>query len=259
MQNTTPLLIKLSGKALVARDALLTLFTALKASGRPFVLVHGGGVEVDRLMTDLKKEVRRIDGLRVSPAEDMPLIAGALAGTCSLMLRGIAIKAGLAPLGLAATDLGLTCVVPQDARLGRVAKAKAGDTAAQKRVLALLQAGFTPIMSSVGLDAEGELWNINADNIALAAAELLKAPLIFLSDVTGVLDGEKKLIEILDEPQAEKLIAEGVITGGMTVKVNAAFAAAKATGAPVAVASVFDETLARKITAGDLPGTTFVL
>ncbi len=254
-----PLLIKLSGKALAAENELLTLFSALKAAQTPFLLVHGGGVEVDRLMNDLHREVRRIDGLRVSPAEDMPLIAGALAGTCSLMLRGIAVKAGLAPLGLAATDLGLSVVVPQDERLGRVAKAAPGEAAAAQRVAGLLQAGLTPVISSVGIDAEGRLWNINADDAALAAAQLLKSPLIFLSDVKGVLDASKTLLTTLTEPQAAALIAEGVISGGMTVKVNAAFAAARATGAPVAVASVFDETLPQKIIAGELPGTTFVL
>ena len=252
-----PLVIKLSGKALAAENELLSLFSALRDARRPFVLVHGGGVEVDRLMTDLKRDVRRIDGLRVSPAEDMPLIAGALAGTCSLALRGLAVKAGLSPLGLVATDLGLSTVVPQDARLGRVAKAAPGTEAAARRLLALLDAGLTPVVSSVGIDAEGRLWNINADDAALAVAVLLKAPLIFLSDVRGVLDGEKHLIGRLTADTARKLIDDGVISGGMTVKVNAAFSAAAATQAPVAVASVFDESLAQTLLADQLPGTVF--
>lgn len=254
-----PLVIKLSGKALAAENKLLTLFTALRDARRPFLLVHGGGVEVDRLMADLKRDVRRIDGLRVSPAKDMPLIAGALAGTCSLMLRSLAVKAGLTPLGLVATDLGLTTVVPQDTRLGRVAKAAPGTETAARRLLALMDAGFTPVMSSVGIDDEGHLWNINADDAALAVAVLLKAPLIFLSDVRGVLGADKTLIRELTPDAAQTLIAEGVISGGMTVKVNAAFAAAKATKAPVAVASVFDETLTHALLAGDLPGTVFAL
>ena len=254
-----PLLIKLSGKALAAENELLTLFAALNAANTPFLLVHGGGVEVDRLMNDLHREVRRIDGLRVSPAEDMPLIAGALAGTCSLALRGIAVKAGLAPLGLAATDLGLSRVVPQDERLGRVAKAAAGTAEAARRVTGLLEAGLTPVISSVGIDDKGRLWNINADDAALAVAQLLKSPLVFLSDVKGVLDAKKTLLAALTEPEAARLIASGVISGGMTVKVKAAFAAAHATGAPVAVASVFDESLAQKISEGELPGTAFVI
>lgn len=252
-----PLVIKLSGKALAAENELLTLFKALQESRRPFILVHGGGVEVDRLMTDLKRDVKRIDGLRVSPAEDMPLIAGALAGTCSLMLRGLAVKAGLTPLGLVATDLNLSVVRPQDARLGRVAKAAPGTETAARRLLALMEAGLTPVMSSVGINDEGRLWNINADDVALAVALLLKAPLIFLSDVRGVLNADKALIRELTPHAAQKLIAEGIISGGMTVKVNAALAAAAATKAPVAVASVFDENLTHCLLSGKLPGTVF--
>ena len=189
----------------------------------------------------------------------MPLIAGALAGTCSLMLRGLAVKAGLTPLGLVATDLNLSHVVPQDARLGRVAKAAPGTETAARRLLALTEAGLTPVMSSVGIDGEGRLWNINADDVALAVALLLKAPLIFLSDVRGVLDAEKNLIRTLTPDTAQKLMADGVISGGMTVKVNAALAAAAATKAPVAVASVFDETLTHCLLSGKLPGTVFAV
>ena len=152
-----PIVIKLSGKALAAENELLTLFKALQKARRPFILVHGGGVEVDRLMTDLKRDVKRIDGLRVSPAEDMPLIAGALAGTCSLMLRWRAVKAGLTPRGLGATDLNLSGVRPQDERLGRVAKAAPGTETATRRLHALIEAGLTPVMTSVDIDHEDRL------------------------------------------------------------------------------------------------------
>lgn len=256
---TLPLIIKLSGKALTAEKELLALFSALRSQARPFLLVHGGGVEVDRLMTALGREVKRINGLRVSSPDDMPEIAGALAGTCSLMLRGLAVKAGLLPLGLAATDLGLTTVVPQEAVLGRVAKAAAGNDAALSRLKAMFSIGLTPVVSSIGLDDEGRLWNINADDAALAVAQLIKAPLIFLSDVRGVLDADKKLIPALTPQLAQSLIRDGVVSGGMTVKVNAAFAAARTTGASVSVASVFDETLAETLCAGRLPGTVFTL
>lgn len=86
------LVVKLSGKALTADKALDALFAALASSAASaertrVVLVHGGGVEVDALMRGLGRPIDRIEGLRVSPAEDMPVIAGALAGTCSLKLR----------------------------------------------------------------------------------------------------------------------------------------------------------------------------
>ena len=256
------LVVKLSGKALTADKALDALFAALAGSAASaertrVVLVHGGGVEVDALMRGLGRRIDRIEGLRVSPAEDMPVIAGALAGTCSLKLRGAAQRAGLMPLGLCATDAGIGRVVPADPRLGRVIES--GDSAAKRRLQALLDAGFTPVISSVGMDAAGALWNINADDAAVASAALLGAPLIFLSDVPGVLDANKHLFEQLNEEQAETLIAEGVISGGMTVKVRAAFRAAAMTGKPVAAASVFDPMLPNKLASGQLPGTTFTL
>ena len=254
------LVVKLSGKALTADKALDALFTTLAGSAASaertrVVLVHGGGVEVDALMRGLGRRIDRIEGLRVSPAEDMAVIAGALAGTCSLKLRGAAQRAGLMPLGLCATGR----VVPADPRLGRVGVIEPGDSAAKRRLQALLDAGFTPVISSVGMDAAGALWNINADDAAVASAALLGAPLIFLSDVPGVLDANKHLFEQLNEEQAETLIAEGVISGGMTVKVRAAFRAAAMTGKPVAAASVFDPMLPNKLASGQLPGTTFTL
>ena len=234
------LVVKLSGKALTADKALDALFAALAGSAASaertrVVLVHGGGVEVDALMRGLGRRIDRIEGLRVSPAEDMPVIAGALAGTCSLKLRGAAQRAGLMPLGLCATDAGIGRVVPADPRLGRVGVIEPGDSAAKRRLQALLDAGFTPVISSVGMDAAGALWNINAD------------------------DADKHLFEQLNEEQAETLIAEGVISGGMTVKVRAAFRAAAMTGKPVAAASVFDPMLPNKLAFGQLPGTTFTL
>ena len=150
------LVVKLSGKALTADKALDALFTALAGSAASaertrVVLVHGGGVEVDALMRGLGRRIDRIEGLRVSPAEDMAVIAGALAGTCSLKLRGAAQRAGLMPLGLCATDAGIGRVVPADPRLGRVGVIEPGDSAAKRRLQALLDAGFTPVISSVGM------------------------------------------------------------------------------------------------------------
>lgn len=251
--------IKLSGKALVAKEELKTLFTELGRHAVPFLLVHGGGVEVDALMNELGREVRRVNGLRVSPAEDMGVIAGALAGTCSLTLRGIAQSAGLSPVGLSATDLGLCTLLPKDPSLGRVAGTEAGNAQGRDRLLALLKAGLTPVVSSVGIDAGGDLWNINADEVAVSIAELMHAPLVFLSDVKGVLDAAKTPVERLTQTQAAGLIAQGVIAGGMTVKVNAAFDACRRTHAPVCIASAFDPEVPARLVAGKLPGTAVEL
>ncbi len=252
-----PLVVKLSGKALGARAGLLALFRSLCASGRPFLLVHGGGVEVDQLMRRLSIPVRRIGGLRVSPPEDMPDIAGGLAGACSLALRGAVREAGLMPLGLLATDAGISEVVPLAPELGRVAKTRAGDEAARTRLLRLMESGWTPVISSIGMDGEGRLWNINADDAALSVAELLESPLVYLSDVPGVLDAGRRLIPTMNEALAARLIGEGVVREGMAVKVRAALSAARSTRAPVSIASIFDPELPGKLARGEFPGTVF--
>ena len=146
-------------------------------------------------------------------------------------------------------------VLPEDPELGRVAKTAPGNEEARARLLSLLDAGWLPVISSVGLDAEGRLWNINADDAALSIAELLGAPLIFLSDVRGVLDGDMRLIPELTPESTEVLVRDGVITAGMVVKMNAAFAASRATGAPVSIASIFDDAVPRLLLEGKFPGT----
>jgi acetylglutamate kinase len=101
----------------------------------------------------------------------------------------------------------------------------------------LLTAGFLPVISSIGITQDGKLMNVNADQAATALAATLGADLILLSDVSGILDGQGQRIEEMTAAKAEKLIAEGVITDGMIVKVNAALDAARTLGRPVDIAS----------------------
>ncbi len=133
--------------------------------------------------------------------------------------------------------------------------AKAGDA---KIVEALLTAGALPIISSIGLTAEGQMMNVNADQAAVAVAGALDAELVLLSDVSGVLDGKGHLIPSMDEKQADALIAGKVITDGMIVKVKAALEAAKDLGRPIEVATWrYPEKLA-KLFAGQSIGTQFL-
>ncbi|PSU54801.1 acetylglutamate kinase, partial [Photobacterium aphoticum] len=101
----------------------------------------------------------------------------------------------------------------------------------------IMAGGFLPIISSIGLDDNGNLMNVNADQAAVAVAAALDAELVLLSDVSGVLDGKGRLIPALTEDKAEALIQQAVITDGMIVKVRAAFDAAKALGRPIEVAT----------------------
>jgi acetylglutamate kinase len=164
----------------------------------------------------------------------MPYITGALAGTANKQLCGLAIQADLNPVGLSLAD-GKMCIGSVlNAELGRVGSVVAGDP----MLLQLLVSNeLLPIISSIGADSDGRLLNINADQAATVIAQLLNAELILLSDVPGVLDANRTLIEKLNQHEINELIKQGVIRDGMVVKVQAALTAAESLGRSVTIAS----------------------
>lgn len=255
----TPLVVKLGGAALSSTETLSQLFVAIAnyqtQAQRPIVIVHGGGYLVDELMAKLQLETVKKQGLRVTPYDQIPLIAGALAGTANKLLQGQAIKDGLQAVGLCLADGGLCQVVELDPELGAVGKASPGDSTLLQVILAT---GALPIISSIGLTQDGQLMNVNADQAAVAVAGALDAELVLLSDVSGVLDGKGQLISSLDESTANQLIESQVITDGMIVKVNAALEAANDLGRPIEVATWrYPEKLA-ELFAGKSIGTQFL-
>ncbi|WP_226093341.1 acetylglutamate kinase [Dickeya oryzae] len=233
-----PLIIKLGGVLLDSEEALERLFTALVAyrqqHQRPLVIVHGGGCLVDDLMKKLSLPVVKKNGLRVTPADQIDIITGALAGSANKTLLAWAIRHGINAVGLSLADGGSTVVTQLNDELGHVGKAEAGSPALLNT---LLSAGYLPVISSIGITVGGELMNVNADQAATALAQTLGADLILLSDVSGILDGKGQRIAEMTAGKAQELIAQGIITDGMIVKVNAALDAAHALGRPVDIAS----------------------
>jgi len=233
-----PLIVKLGGVLLDSEEALERLFSALDSyrsqQQRPLVIVHGGGCLVDELMKKLALPVVKIDGLRVTPADQIDIITGALAGTANKTLLAWAKKHAIPAVGLCLGDGDSVKVTPLDAKLGHVGKAQPGSA---KLLTTLLDAGYLPVVSSIGFTEQGELMNVNADQAATALAETLGADLILLSDVSGILDGKGQRIAEMTAYKAEQLIAQGIITEGMIVKVNAALDAARTLGRPVDIAS----------------------
>ena len=230
------LVIKVGGAFMQADDLALALLDTIKKLQEEVcvVLVHGGGPMVEELLASLNLTSVKVKGLRVTPEEQMPYIAGALAGTANKQLCGLALKAGLNPVGLSLAD-GKMCIGNVlNPELGRVGSVVAGDP----MLLQLLVSNdMLPIISSIGADQNGQLLNINADQAATVIAQLLKAELILLSDVPGVLDADRSLIEKLDHDQINELIENGVIRDGMIVKVQAALIAAQSLGRSVTIAS----------------------
>lgn len=136
------------------------------------------------------------------------------------------------------TDFGLCSLQPYPEHYGQVAHCTGNDT---NVVTTLLEQGYTPVICSIGLDQDsGKMYNVNADEVAAALAMSFKCPLVFFSDVKGVLDQNKEVIPEIDTPKCTTLIEQGVITEGMAVKIKNALEVAHNSGAPVFIASIFD-------------------
>ncbi|MDF7667796.1 acetylglutamate kinase [Orbaceae bacterium ESL0727] len=237
-----PLVIKLGGALLDDKDSLDNLFVVIhqykQQYNRPLIIVHGGGKRVDALMDRLSLPVVRRNGLRVTPADQIDIIVGSLAGSANTTLLSVAKKNNLTSVGLCLADGNIVDVKQLSSELGYVGEATAGDPTLLNL---LLKSDYLPIISSIGITNDGQMMNVNADHAAVAVAKMIKGDLILLSDVAGVLDANKKHIAELTESQADQLIATNVITGGMIVKVRSAFEAAKILGRPIDIAS-FKET-----------------
>ena len=233
-----PLVIKLGGVLLDNEEALERLFMAVVAYRqeyqRPLVIVHGGGCLVDELMKKLNLPVVKKAGLRVTPADQIDIITGALAGSANKTLLAWAVKNHINAVGLSLADGGSVSVTQLSEELGNVGKAEAGNPAL---INTLTGAGYLPIVSSIGITAAGDLMNVNANQAATALAATLGADLILLSDVSGILDGKGQRIPEMSAERAEQLIDQGIITDGMIVKVHAALDAARTLGRPVDIAS----------------------
>jgi acetylglutamate kinase len=231
-----PIVIKVGGAFMQSPQHATELLQVIKRLqlNRKVVLIHGGGPMVEELLQALGLTSTKINGLRVTPDEHMAYIVGALAGTANKQLCGLAIAVGLSAVGLCLADGNMLQCEQLSPQLGAVGKATAGQS---KLLDLLLSADYLPIISSIGADPAGRLLNINADQAATAIAQLLDGELFLLSDVSGVLDGEKQLLASLDNQQIDLLIQQQVIQGGMQVKVQAALDAAHSLQRAVSIAS----------------------
>jgi acetylglutamate kinase len=222
----TPIIVKIGGSLMESPEALRGLTKALAElwlGGMPLVLAHGGGKDISRNLQRLGEEPRFKDGLRVTSEAAMEVVEMTLSGSVNKRLVSMLQFAGARACGISGVDGSTLICRPLDPDLGRVG------TVTQARpalVEALLKERFLPVLSPVSADAAGHHYNVNADDAAAALAVGMKAEkLLFVSDVPGVLDGEKRIVPRLDRAAAERLIAEGVIAGGMIPKVRSCLAA----------------------------------
>jgi acetylglutamate kinase len=215
--------IKLGGAVLNDMEAAAALIETFKTrSNERFVLVHGGGSLVDSWLKDAGFVTSKHLGLRISPREQMPYIVGALAGCANKQLLGCAIKLGVSATGITLFEAGIVSGQKLKA-LGQVGTCEAGNS---QLIESLLAANVLPIVSSIGFDSDGQWYNVNADEAAAAIAAMLGAELIFMTDVAAVLGANGEPLHQLNSDEISQLIAEGVINGGMQVKVETSLHAA---------------------------------
>ncbi|MFB3775949.1 MAG: acetylglutamate kinase [Bryobacteraceae bacterium] len=217
------LLVKLGGTLLDADESRARLARELAQvarQGHHLVVVHGGGKQMTRFLGQMGVESRFIDGLRVTTPETIDAVLKVFAGSVNKQLVAALIEAGAEAVGLSGID---GCLVEAEllrADLGQVGR----PVRANARLLdCLLAGGFLPVVACVAGDRQGRIYNVNADQMAVACAAAFQADkLVFLTDVDGVLGADKQRIPLLSLSAAEALIAGGVATGGMQAKLTSA-------------------------------------
>jgi len=195
------------------------------------VIVHGGGPQIGALMKRLGKEPRFVGGMRVTDEETVEIVEMVLVGKINKEIVGLINHHGGRAVGLSGKDGNLLQARRRLHRLPSGEEVDIGLVGAVEAVnpapLRLLEEnGFIPVIAPVGVGADAETYNINADLVAGEVAAALGAEkLIHLTDVQGILDGHDKLVSTLSREEAERLVQNGVIDGGMLPKVESALRA----------------------------------
>jgi acetylglutamate kinase len=213
------LVIKLGGSALEHQRIVLQDIVWLRALGANPVLVHGGGPYINEWLNKLNIPTRFENGLRVTDATTLDVVRMVLLGQVNQSLVLMISQLGGRAIGLSGTDGSMVRARIADERLGFVGEIESVDP---RPVQALVSQGYIPIVAPLGQGPDGICLNINADLVAAHLAGALNAEkLIFLSNVVGICRKDGSLIPELTAEEAQQLIKEGVISGGMIPKVSA--------------------------------------
>lgn len=232
MGEATPYIQKYQGKIIVVKyggsamasnalkSAVMSDLLLLSLVGIKVVLVHGGGPEINNQLARIGKQSKFVNGLRVTDAETMEVVQQMLAGKVNKDLVALLHGKGL---GLCGMDAGMLACQKQQSEndLGFVGEVQAVDTTV---LTFALGAGFIPVIATIGADAEGIAYNINADTAACKIAAALGATkLVSMTDVAGLLrdkDDESSLIVEARIDEVEALMEAGIVAGGMIPKIQ---------------------------------------
>ncbi len=228
------IVIKYGGHAMIdedLKDKFARDVVMMKYIGIHPVVVHGGGPQIGSLLAKLGKESKFVQGMRVTDEETMNIVEMVLVGMVNKEIVGLINRHGGKAVGLSGKDGNLIeaekyYLNDEKAKntpseiidIGLVGKVKAVNT---ELIVSLVQNNFIPVIAPTGMGDQGETYNINADIVAGEVAAALKAEkLLLLTDVEGVLDAGKNLINTMTKQDAQNLIDNGIVEGGMFPKVK---------------------------------------
>lgn len=218
------LVVKYGGNAMINEDLkqqVMEDIVLLSLVGVKVVLVHGGGPEITDMMAKVGKETEFVDGLRVTDRESAEIVQMVLAGKVNKGLVNLLGTKGGRAMGISGVDGRLIQAEMRDPRLGYVGRITGVNV---EPIFDLLDHGYIPVVSTVGCDAEGNIYNVNADTAAAFIAGAIRAEcLISMTDIAGVLrdrNDPASLIPCIDIEEAHELFESGVIAGGMIPKVE---------------------------------------
>jgi acetylglutamate kinase len=241
LAEALPYIREFSGKTVVIKygghamndpdlaDLFATDVVLMRLVGMNPVVVHGGGPQITDLMRRLGKEPEFVDGRRVTDAETVDIVRMTLVGKVNREIVASVNRHGSYAVGLSGEDAGLIRVDQRDPALGFVGDVRHIDPTI---VLRLLREELIPVIATVGVDDDGNAYNVNADSVAGAVAEALDAEkLVYLTDVAGVYGDwpdETSLISRIDVQGMEQLIAGGKVSEGMIPKLESCVSALRA-------------------------------
>ncbi len=218
------LVVKYGGNAMVdenLKSSVMRDLVVLNLLGIKVVLVHGGGPEISQTIRQMGKETRFVNGLRYTDEETAEIVRMVLAGKVNKSLTDLICRHGGKAIGICGQDGHLIKCEKQDESLGFVGKITSINT---EIITDLLGLGYVPVISTVGYDDEGNIYNVNADTAAASIAGALKAEsLILMTDIRGLLenkDDPESLIKKVYVSDVPALVKQGIISGGMIPKIE---------------------------------------
>jgi len=221
--------VKYGGAAMddpALRESFANDIVLMRYVGMNPVVVHGGGPQVTAHIEKLGGKATFVDGYRVTTAEDLEVVRMVLAGVINKDIVALINRHGTMAAGLSGEDGALVRVRK---KIGTTDLGFVGDVEqVNPGIVRDLLRDFIPVIATLGVDENGQTYNVNADEVAAAIAEALGAEkLVFLTNVNGILDGSGSLLTQVSADGVERLRSDGVLTAGMLPKVDAALRAIK--------------------------------